>query len=248
MAAVKAPNRLLIAETTRFCPGCGHGIANRLLVEVLEEMGLINKAIITVDVACGCMQWKTWNVDTIMSAHGRDVAVAVGVKSVRPFNPSIVYVGDGAAYSIGLAETMHAALRNNNVTVVVVNNGVYGMTGGQMSPTTMEGQKTTSSPSGRNAKKTGKPFDIVDVMGKLNIAYLARGSMHNANEIRNCKKYLGKAIEKQMNNAGFSLVELLAPCPTNWNMSPVNSMKRIKEELCSYYDIGEFIDGGRQIV
>lgn len=247
MAAMRVPERLLIAETTRFCPGCGHGIANRLLAEVLEEMGLIEKAIITVDVACGCMQWKTWNLDTIMSAHGRDVAVAIGVKAVRPSQLSLVYVGDGAAYSIGLAETMHAALRNSNVSVFVVNNGVYGMTGGQMSPTSMAGQKTTSSPLGRDIKKTGKPFDIVDVMGKLDIAYLARGALCDANEIRKSKKLIGKAIEKQVNNEGFSLVELLSPCPTNWNMTPVNAMKRIKNELCSYYGMGEFIDGKRQV-
>ncbi len=243
MSAIKAPERILNGHTL-FCPGCGHGIATRIISESIEELGLGDKAIVTLDVACGCLQMDTWKYDTVQTAHGRVVATAVGIKHVRPNNLSLAYFGDGAAYAIGLAETMYGAIRDDNVTVIVVNNNTYGMTGGQMSPTTIEGQVTTSSPYGRDIKKTGKPFDIVNAIGKMNIEYLARGELTTPGEIVKTKKYIKKALQNQMDNKGFSLVEILSPCPTNWGLSPINSVKKIREVVNKVYNTGEFVNRG----
>lgn len=238
---LKAPESISFAHTS-FCPGCGHGIAARLIGEVMEEMGLTEKLLTVVDVACSSLNIDTWRFDTIMAAHGRPIATAIGVKKVRKENPVMAYLGDGAAYSIGIAETMHAALRNDNVVTIIINNGVFGMTGGQMAPTTLEGQKTSTSPRGRDVSKTGQPFDVVKVMGGLDISYLARGSVANARDIRKTKKYIRKAFEKHMNNEGFTLVEILSPCPTNLGMTPVQCAERIDEVVAAYYNTGEYID------
>lgn len=163
---LKAPETVTFRPTS-FCPGCGHGIAARLIGEIIDEMGLQQDFIPTVDVACGALNMDTWRFDTVMAAHGRPVVVAIGVKKVRKDKLSVAYIGDGAAYAIGMAETMHAALRNDNVVVIVMNNGVFGMTGGQMAPTTLIGQKTTSSPKGRDPKKQGEPFDVVKALDNL---------------------------------------------------------------------------------
>lgn len=240
---LKAPESISFAQTS-FCPGCGHGIVARLIGEVMEEMGLTEKLLTVVDVACSSLNIDTWRFDTIMAAHGRPIATAIGVKRIRKNNPVLAYLGDGAAYSIGIAETMHAALRNDNVVVIVINNSVFGMTGGQMSPTTLQGQKTATTPKGRDISKTGKPFDVVKVLGNLDISYLARGSVSNAMDIRKTKKYIRKAYEKHMNNEGFALVEVLSPCPTNLGMSPVQCAERIDKVVSAYYKTGEFIDKG----
>ncbi|MDO4260964.1 MAG: thiamine pyrophosphate-dependent enzyme [Eubacteriales bacterium] len=238
---LKAPETITFT-TSGFCPGCGHGIAARLIAEIVEEMGLREDFIPTVDVACGALNMDAWRFDTVMAAHGRPIVTAIGVKKVRKDKLSAAYIGDGAAYAIGMAETMHAALRNDNVTVIVMNNGVFGMTGGQMAPTTLLGQKTTSSPGGRSAKKQGMPFDVAKVLGQLPIAYLARGSLDSPAAVEKTKKYIKKGFEKQMNGEGFSLIEVLAPCPTNWGLSPVESLKHIREKTRAYYEVGEFVD------
>lgn len=224
------------------CPGCGHGIFDRILGEVLTELNYEDKAICAIDIACSLNSTDYFHCDYVCGPHGRSAAVAVGLKKARPNNLVFARQGDGAAYSIGLAETMSVALRNDNITLFVVQNGVYGMTGGQMSPTTLEGQLTTSSPHGRDVKKTGAPFDVVKVMGNLDMAYLARGSMSNVRNIKKAKKYIRKAFEKQLNHRGFSLVEILAPCPTNWGLSPLAAMERLSKEVEQVYDLGEFID------
>ncbi len=240
---LKAPESISFAETS-FCPGCGHGLVARLIGEVMEEMGLTEKLLTVVDVACASLNIDTWRFDTIMAAHGRPIATAIGVKKVRKDNPVLAYLGDGAAYSIGIAETMHGALRNDNVVTIVINNGVFGMTGGQMAPTTLEGQKTSTSVKGRDVLKTGEPFDVVKVMGNLDIAYLARGSVSNARDIRKTKKYIKKAFEKHMNNEGYCLIEILSPCPTNLGMTPVKCAERIDDIVSDYYKTGEYIDKG----
>ncbi|AYD40386.1 2-oxoglutarate oxidoreductase [Clostridium fermenticellae] len=242
---IKAPESISFSETS-FCPGCGHGIVARLIGEVAEEMGLTEKLLTVIDVACSSLNIDTWRFDTIMAAHGRPIPTATGVKAVRKKNPVLAYIGDGAAYSIGLSETIYGAIRNDNVMVIVINNGVYGMTGGQMSPTTLEGQKTTSSINGRNVVKTGKPFDIVNAIGKFDIAYLARGSVANAMDIRTTKKYIKKAFKKHMNNEGYCLVEILSPCPTNVDlgMLPQKCAERIDTVMSKYYKTGEYVDGG----
>jgi 2-oxoglutarate ferredoxin oxidoreductase subunit beta len=226
----------------KYCPGCGHGIVNRLVAEVLEEMDACGTAICAAAVGCTCLMVDIWGADIVQSQHGRAAAVAVGMKRCRPDNIVFSYQGDGDAIAIGLAETMWAAIRNENITVVHINNNNFGMTGGQMSPTTLDGQKTTTSPFGRNTAVTGAPLDIIKVLGTLNVAYLARGTVINNAEINKTKKYLKKAFEKQKNKAGYSMVEVLSPCPTNWKMTPLAACKRIDETVTKIYPLGEFAE------
>lgn len=237
--------RLIAPETVTFahsgfCPGCGHGLAVRLIAEVAKELDVEEKLLTVVDVACGSLNIESWRFDTAMAAHGRPIPTAVGIKKVRKDNPVLAYIGDGAAYSIGMAETMHAGIRNDNIITVVINNSLYGMTGGQCAPTSLPGQITTSTPYGKDPKKAGMPFKIEDAFSGLDIAYLARGSMADAKGMVISKKYIKKAFEKHLNNEGFCLVELLSPCPTNLNMSPVKAAQRINDEMLKYFPVGEF--------
>jgi len=236
-----APETVTFAQSG-FCPGCGHGLAVRLIAEVMDEMGLSEKLLAVVDVACGSLNIDSWKFDTVMAAHGRPIATAVGIKKVRKNNPVMAYIGDGAAYSIGMAETMHCAIRNDNVVTIVINNSVFGMTGGQCAATSLPGQKTTSTPRGKDPKKSGMPFNIVDAYSGLDIAYLARGSMSDPANMGKCKQMIRKAFEKQMAGAGFCLVELLSPCPTNLNLTPVACMQRIKNEMIPFFPLGVFKD------
>lgn len=239
----KAPEYLMSAPTS-FCQGCGHGVIGRIMYEVIEEMNLSDKVITVLDVACCSLFMYSSDYDYVGTAHGRVVPTACGVKRVRKDNPVIAYHGDGAAYSIGMAHTIWAAIRNENITCIVVNNQVFGMTGGQMSPTSLIDQKTTSSPLGRNASLSGEPFDIMKTLDHMNVAYLARGSVDKPANIAKTKQYIKKGIENQMNNKGFSLVEILSPCPTNWNLSPLDSVKRMQESVIPVFPLGEFIKAG----
>ena len=229
---LKAPERVTWTQSG-FCPGCGHGIAFRLIAEVMEELGLSDKLLLTVDVACCSLAIECVKYDTIMCAHGRGVATAIGAKKVRPENPVCAYLGDGAAYSIGMAETIHTGLRNDNVVVITVNNSLYGMTGGQMAPTTLPGQKTTSSKYGKDPERCGMPFNIVDAYQGFKIGYLARGALC---DVANINK----------DGDGLCYVELLSACPTNLNMQPVKAMQRIKEEMVPYFPLGEFQDNTKE--
>ncbi len=228
----------------KFCPGCGHGIINRLVAEVLEEMGEDEKALCVAAVGCASMMPDTYGFDIVQAQHGRAAAVAVGMKRCRPDHMVVSYQGDGDMLAIGFSETMYAAIRNENITVILVNNNNFGMTGGQMSPTTLEGQKTTTSLKGRDVSKTGKPLDIIKMMQTLDVAYLARGTMVNNAEVNKTKKYIRKAFEAQKAGKGYSLVEILSPCPTNWGLSPLDSCKRIVDVVEAIYPLGEFVDGG----
>lgn len=228
----------------KYCPGCGHGIVNRLVAEVLEEMREDGNAICAAAVGCSSLMPGTYGVDIVQAQHGRAAAVAVGMKRSRPDCMVFTYQGDGDMLAIGLSETMWAAIRNENITVIFVNNNNFGMTGGQMSPTTLEGQKTTTSPFGRDTDITGKPLDIIKMMSTLDVAYLARGTMTNNKEIIKTKKYIRKAFEKQKAGAGYSMVEILSPCTTNWHMNPLDACKRIDEIVETVYPLGEFVDGG----
>lgn len=239
---IKAPE-LLMQGNTSFCPGCGHGIIGRLLYETAQEMGYEDKIITVLDVACCSLFMYSSDYDYVSTAHGRVIPTAAGVKRVRKDNPVIAYHGDGAAYSIGMAHTVWAALRNENILSIVVNNQVFGMTGGQMAPTTLVGQKTTSSPMGRDESINGKPLDIMNLLGKIDMAYLARGSVDSPANIAKTKKYIARGIENQMNNKGFSLVEVLSPCPTNWNMKPVDAIKHMQDNVHPVFQCGEFIKG-----
>ncbi|MEA4965862.1 MAG: thiamine pyrophosphate-dependent enzyme [Oscillospiraceae bacterium] len=237
---MKAPSSL-VPEVNFWCPGCGHGIATRLLAEAADELGMTEKVILALDVACGYNLCFTTKFDNICGAHGRTMPTAAGIKRVRPDNLVIAYLGDGAAYSIGMESTIHCAIRNENILAVVINNTCFGMTGGQMSVTTLEGEKTTSTPAGRDPRRDGSVFDVVKTLHHMPIAYLARGSVENPREIRNTKKMLKKAMEKQQNGEGFCLVEILSSCSTNWNLSPVDAMKKVGEVLRPVFEVGEFI-------
>lgn len=236
----------LLVEDNKFCPGCGHGIVNRLVAEVLEEMELDKKAIGSVAVGCACLMMDTFGVDWVQAQHGRAAAVATGIKRMRPESPVFTYQGDGDALAIGFSETMYAAIRNENITVIFVNNGVFGMTGGQMAPTTLAGQKTTTSPKGRDVDITGRPVNVIKFMENLNIGYAARGTITNPKEINETKKFIRNAFEAQMNNEGYSFVEVVSPCPTNWGLTPEKSLQHIKENVLVEYPIGEYVKRGEK--
>lgn len=233
-----------LVEDNKFCPGCGHGIINRLIAEVLEEMGLEDKTIGAVAVGCACLMMDTFKIDWIQAQHGRAAAVAAAVKRCRPDKTVITYQGDGDALAIGFSETMYSAIRNENITVFFVNNSNFGMTGGQMAPTTLSGQKTTTSPFGRDTSVTGDPVNVISLMQTLNVAYIARGSVTSAADISKTKKYIRNALEAQMNGEGYSFVEILSPCPTNWGMTPVNSVEHIEKNVKVIYPTGEFVKRG----
>lgn len=232
----------------KYCPGCGHGIVNRLVAEVLEEMQLDRDAIGAIAVGCASLMPDTFNIDCIQAQHGRAAAVATGVKRCRPDKTVFAYQGDGDALAIGFSETMYAAIRNEPITVIFVNNGNFGMTGGQMAPTTLEGQRTTTSPHGRDKVTTGEPLNIIELMKTLKVAYLARGSVTSNANILKVKKYIRKAFEAQQSNQGYSFVEVLSPCPTNWGMEPLAALKHIDNTVAAIYPLGEFtgLTGGAQ--
>ena len=230
-----------------FCPGCMHSTVIKLIGEVLEEMHLLDKAACAVGVGCCGLHMDYITYDYFLAAHGRACAVATGAKRSNPESLVFTYQGDGDLASIGLAETISAANRGENFTVIFVNNGIYGMTGGQMAPTTLPHQKTATSPKGKDPAKYGT-LNVVDVLGKMDIAYLARGELVGPAGMNNCKKLIRKAFEHQLNGDGFSLVELLSPCPTNLNMPPVKAREHVHTEMTKYFPVGEYIDkkGGDQ--
>lgn len=240
MAMVKQVPKT-IYNANSFCPGCGHGIVCRLIAEALEELGHADDAICALAVGCACLVNRTLATDRLQCAHGRAAACAAGIKRTRPNNVVYTYQGDGDALSIGFSETMYSAQRNEHITQIIVNNGVYGMTGGQASPTTLLGQKTVTTVNGRTLEANGAPIDIMKQLSQFGgVAYLARGSMHDAQNILKTKEYLKRAFQAQLDGRGYSCVEILSPCPTNWHMNPIDAMARIKSDVIAYYPVGEF--------
>ena len=225
-----------------FCAGCGHSIFDRILGEVLTEMDIIQDTIICSDIGCNHQFQYTMPVDVIVPPHGKMGAALTAMKRVRPDKYCLTIAGDGGAYAIGLGETLTAATRNENITFFVMNNTCYGMTGGQLAPTTQIGQWSASTPNGRTIKEHGLDFDVVPIIRNLNIAYLARTTVINPKEIIKTKTAIRKALEKQRDLKGFSLVEVLVPCPTNWGLTPLKAMERIENELMTRYEMGEIID------
>ncbi|HOV89166.1 MAG TPA: thiamine pyrophosphate-dependent enzyme [Syntrophorhabdaceae bacterium] len=222
-----------------YCPGCGHGIINRLITEVIDEMGIRGKAICVAPAGCGMLVYNYFDIDTLESAHGRGAAVATGIKRVRPDNIVFSYQGDGDLAAIGTAEGFHAANRGELITVIFVNNGVYGMTGGQMAPTTLKEQVTTTTPSGRNPVSAGHPVRVCEVFAVLDgTSYLERVAVNSPSAIRKTKKAIAKAFWHQINKTGFSLVEILSPCPTNWKMSPIESFRWIDDVMTKQFPLG----------
>lgn len=231
----------LIDKSTHYCPGCTHGIAHRLVAEVIDEMNLQDQTIGVASVGCSVFAYNYYDCDFVEAPHGRAPAMATGVKRVHPDKVVFTYQGDGDMISIGTGEIIHAAARGENITVIFINNANYGMTGGQMAPTTLPGQKTTSSPMGRDVEQAGFPVRASELLSTLDGAsYIVRRSLHDPKHIRQAKKAIRTAFETQVRGLGFSMVELLSTCPTNWHMTPVDSTKWLEENMLPYYPLGDY--------
>ncbi len=223
---------------THYCPGCGHGILHRVVCEVIDELGIKEKTIAIAPVGCAVIAYDYWTFDTAEAPHGRTPAVATGIKRVLPDRIVFTYQGDGDLAAIGTAEIIHAANRGENLTVIFVNNGVYGMTGGQMAPTTLLKQKTQTTLLGRNKIRDGSPLKISEMIAILDGArYVERTSIHEPAHVLKTKKAIKKAFEVQMRNEGFSMVEVLAMCPTYWGLAPIEACKRIENEVIKAYPL-----------
>lgn len=226
-----------------YCPGCTHGIVHRLVAEVIDELGIEGRTIGIAPVGCSVMAYNYFTVDMIEAAHGRAPAVATGVKRANPENIVFTYQGDGDLASIGTAETVHSAARNENITIIFINNAIYGMTGGQMAPTSLPGQVTQTSPYGRDVKLCGYPVKICEMLSALEgPEYLERVAVNNVKNVKNAKKAIKKAFQNQIDGKGFSLVEVLSSCPTNWGMTPQKALEWIDEKMIPYYPLGVYKD------
>lgn len=233
----------MINQQVGWCGGCGHGIIQRLIAENCEELGMVEDTVQVVDIACAYWSIDTLNCDAIAGPHGRVAAVATGIKKVRPDSNVYVHAGDGCCYVIGFSETCYAAQRNIPITMIVVNNGIFGMTGGQMNlATTLVGDKTVSSKNGRDANIAGEPFDFLNIIKNYPIAYAARGALYDPKHIAETKKMIRKGFEYQKEKKGFSIIEILSPCPTNWKLSPVDAMEKIKNENEKVFPVKEYVD------
>lgn len=231
----------LNASYTHYCPGCTHGIAHRLVAEVIDELGLREKTILVAPVGCSVFAYQYFNVDGCEAAHGRAPAMATGIKRLLPDKVILTYQGDGDLASIGAAEILHVAARGEKITTIFVNNGIYGMTGGQMAPTTLPGQITTSSPSGRDVGAAGYPIRMSEILAQTDgAAYVVRRSLHDVANIRKAKKAVMTALKVQQAGLGFGLVELLSTCPTNWGMTPEESLGWVKDHMLPYFPIGDY--------
>ena len=230
-----------------YCPGCTHGIIHRLVAEVIDELGIEGNTVGIAPVGCAVMAYDYFNCDMIEAAHGRAPAVATGVKRANPENIVFTYQGDGDLASIGTAETVHAAARNENITIIFINNAIYGMTGGQMAPTSLPGQITQTSPYGRDPKLCGYPVKICEMLSQLEgPEYLERVTVNSVPRIRQAKKAIKKAFQNQIDGKGFSLIEVLSSCPTNWGLTPENALKWIDEKMIPYYPLGVYKDRSAQ--
>ena len=224
-----------------YCPGCTHGVAHRLIAEVMDEMDIREITIGVAPVGCSVFAYNYFNCDFVEAAHGRAPAMATGIKRVLPERMVFTYQGDGDLASIGMAEIMHAAGRGENISVFFLNNAIYGMTGGQMAPTTLPGQKTSSSPLGRDVETQGFPIHMAEVLAKMEgSSYIVRRSLHDPKNIRQAKKAIRTAFEVQRRGMGFSLVELLSTCPTNWGITPTESLVWLEEHMIPVYPLEDF--------
>jgi 2-oxoglutarate ferredoxin oxidoreductase subunit beta len=236
---------LLEDRSTHYCPGCGHGVVHRLLAEVLGELELGPRTIAVAAVGCAVFAYDYLHIDFVEAQHGRAPAVATGIRRVRPEAFVLTYQGDGDLAAIGTAEIIHAAARGEAITVVFVNNGIYGMTGGQMAPTTLLGQKTTSTPLGRDARLAGYPLPITEMLALLpGVAYAARGSLASPAAIGKTKAMLKRACQVQEADHGFGIVEILSNCPVGWGMTPVESIAHLSE-VAETYPVGVLVDRAR---
>lgn len=233
--------RTLRPVATHYCPGCGHGIAARLVAEVIDELGARERTVGVAPVGCSVLLYNYLDVDMYEAAHGRAPAVATGCKRVHPELVVFTYQGDGDFASIGTAEAVHAAARGEKITTIFINNAIYGMTGGQMAPTTLIGQKTTTSPRGRTVEQAGFPVRMAELLATLEGAkYIARVSVNRPKNIIQAKKAIKKAFETQTKGLGYSMVEVLSQCPTVWHMTPDDAVRWVEEKMMPYFPLGEF--------
>ena len=226
-----------------YCPGCTHGIIHRLVAEAIDELGIEGRTIGIAPVGCSVFAYNYFNCDMVEAAHGRAPAVATGVKRANPDNIVFTYQGDGDLAAIGTAETVHSAARGENITIIFVNNAIYGMTGGQMAPTTLPGQVTQTSPYGRKVESVGYPLRVCELLSNVTGAtYLERVAVNDVKNVRNAKRAIQKAFRYQMEGKGFSLIEVLSTCPTNWGLTPDKALKWLEENMIPYYPLGVYKD------
>ena len=237
----------LTDKSFHYCPGCTHGIIHRLVAEAIDDLGIEGIAIGVAPVGCAVMAYDYFACDMVEAAHGRAPAVATGLKRSLPENIVFTYQGDGDLASIGMAETVHAAARNENITVIFVNNAIYGMTGGQMAPTSLPGQITQTTPYGRDVNTVGYPVKVAELLSSLDgPEFIARVAVNSVKNVKNAKTVIRKAFENQVNNKGFSLVEVISACPTNWGMTPSKALKWVEDNMIPYYPLGIYKDRSAQ--
>ena len=244
MAVVFEKPKSLTDATLHYCPGCTHGIIHRLVAEAIDELGIQGRTIGVASVGCSVMAYDYFDVDFVQAPHGRAPAVATGVKRSDPENNIVfTYQGDGDLAAIGTAETVHSAARRENITVIFVNNAIYGMTGGQMAPTTLPGQVTQTSPYGRDVNSVGYPIKVCELLSNVDgAAYLERVAVNNPANVKKAKKAIKKAFQNQIEGKGFSLVEVVSTCPTNWGMTPEKALNWLEENMLPYYPLGVYKD------
>jgi 2-oxoglutarate ferredoxin oxidoreductase subunit beta len=237
----------LTSTPLTYCPGCTHGIIHKLVAESLVELGVLDKSIAIASVGCSVFSYQFFNCDAQQAPHGRACAEATGIKRVLPDNIVFTYQGDGDLASIGIAETIHAANRGENITVIFVNNAIYGMTGGQMAPTSLIGQRTTTSQDGRKAEFHGSPIKISEMFSTIDgVAYLERVSVYDPKNVMKAKKAIKKAFQYQKEKRGFTMVEIVSTCPVNWGMKPTDAVKWVQTDMLPVFPLGVFKDKGDQ--
>ena len=239
MAIVYEKSKALTDRELHYCPGCHHGIIHKLIAETLEELNLTDEVIAVCPVGCSVFAGNYFNFDTQEAAHGRAPAVATGIKRTHPTQPVFTYQGDGDLASIGCAEIVHAAMRGEKITTIFINNAIYGMTGGQMATTTLIGQKATTAPKGRTKEQAGMPIRMAEMLSTLDgCVYAERVCVTDIPHLNKAKKAIKKAFEKQMAGEGFTFIEVLSTCPTNWGMTPLKANEWLKNEMAAYYPLG----------
>ena len=243
MAVVFEKPKALSDVPFHYCPGCTHGIVHRLVAEVIDELGIEGNTVGVASVGCSVFSYNYFNCDMVQAAHGRAPAVATGLKRAIPENVIFTYQGDGDLAAIGMAETVHAATRGENITVIFINNAIYGMTGGQMAPTSLPGQVTQTSPYGRDVKTAGYPIRVCELLSTLSGTALAqRVTVDSVAHVKEAKKAIKKGFENQINKRGYSIIEVVSTCPTNWGLSPAEAINWLRDNMLPYYPLGVYKD------
>ena len=243
MAVVFEKTKALTDVPFHYCPGCTHGIVHRLVAEVLDELGVVGQTVGVASVGCSVFSYNYFNCDMVQAAHGRAPAGATGIKRAVPENVVFTYQGDGDLAAIGMAETIHAATRGENITVIFINNAIYGMTGGQMAPTSLPGQITQTSPYGRDTSTAGHPIRVCELLSTLSGTALAqRVTVDSVKNVNIAKKAIKKGFQNQIDKKGYSIIEVVSTCPTNWGLTPEESMKWLRENMLEYYPLGVYKD------